>query len=260
MSKRTLKFFALLVSISAVLSAILIMVSTTLDSTVGEEELVSVIFGEFRVFFDLVAEFSVFGIIIYSFCHYDLKTAMKSFYFALGSFTFALVFEIIANLVLFVKVETGVTSDVLVLYTTGLIDACVATFTVKRALPAVLAAFLTYKFTNNYGRVPEKFISFKNPVTRTMGVFTLILFTVNFVSALGKDIFVVCSSIPEMTKAAFLDSLGSYILSAIPTYLFTIAYFLVFLYCALFLIYYISKKYMEIKPIKKITVSQKEEE
>ena len=148
----------------------------------------------------------------------------------------------------------------MVLYTTGLIDACVATFTVKRALPAVLAAFLTYKFTNNYGRVPEKFISFKNPVTRTMGVFTLILFTVNFVSALGKDIFVVCSSIPEMTKAAFLDSLGSYILSAIPTYLFTIAYFLVFLYCALFLVYYISKKYMEIKPIKKITVSQKEEE
>ena len=175
---------------------------------------------------------------------------MKSFYFALGSFAFALVFEIIANLVLFVTIEGAVSSDILVLYTTGLIDSCVATFTIKRALPAILAAFLTYKFTNNYGRVPEKFISFKNPVTRTMGVFTLILFTVNMVSLLGKDIFVVCSSIPEFTKAEFLDTIDDYILNSVPTYIFTVIYFLVFLYCALFLVYYISKKYMESAPAK----------
>lgn len=250
MSKRTVKFFTLLVAITALLSAIFIIVGTIVTARYGDESIGSTVFGEVRIFFDLVAEFSVYGIILFSFVHYKLETALKSFYFAIGSFAFAFLFEFFAEMIFFISVE-GANPDVLAIYITGLLNNCIASLTLKRIIPTIIVAIIAYKFAKNGTSAPKKFISFKNPVTRTMAVFSIALFSINIVSLLATDIYTVCSAIPSMTKTEFKDSIGEFVLGALPAYGLTILYFLVFLYCALYVVYYACKKHTENAPIKK---------
>ena len=84
-----------------------------------------------------------------------------------------------------------------------------------------------------------------------MAVFSIALFSINIVSLLATDIYTVCSAIPSMTKTEFKDSIGEFVLGALPAYGLTILYFLVFLYCALYVVYYACKKHTENAPIKK---------
>ena len=85
-----------------------------------------------------------------------------------------------------------------------------------------------------------------------MIIFTLILFTYNFVVAFGADLYTVLSAIPSYTKEQYFKELGPYILYALPVYIEMILHFLLLLYSMLFLVYYFEIKTENQVPTKKI--------
>lgn len=249
MSKRTIKFSSLLVLITALLSAVFIAINLVLDFKFGEASDPSLIFGFFRTTVDLVAEYSAYAVVLFAFCHYPLKKAYPSLIIAGSSFLFAMVFMVFGTSFLAAIVDPE-NVDIWKVFEVSFLSALLGTF-LERVVPCLLLAFISYLFTKNGNQKITKFITFKNPTQRSMLVFTLTMFTYNFVLTIVTDaLYLRNEVIPEYTKTKFFDEFfGPFMLEATINYIVVIFQYLMLLYGVLFLVYYLECKVEENKQI-----------
>ena len=251
MSKRTVKFFTLLVLITSVTSMLFITASVLADTLIEDEHTFSIVLSYVRTIFDLIAEFTVYGIVIYCFSRYELKDSLKSFIFAVVSFLLAIVYSLAGTIVYNLVLNEGLSANDIVANIFMSLGESLLLTILTRVIPCIVLAIIVYLCTKRGTKGIKHFISFRNPVQLAMIILTVLLFLINLASALGMDIYIVLSSIPLMTKTEFFDSIGKYILDAIPDYVSIFFYYLLLLYSSLFLVYMLCKKHTENAPIKK---------
>ncbi len=243
MSKRTTIFLSLLALVTALLSATFILVSFFVDIFAGE--VARLIFLEIRTTFDLIAEFTALGIIIYSFCRYTPNKAKRSILIALGSFVFSLVFQLVATgfLEYFTTEITAKDFWLNRLFDTGI---SLIGFTIERILPCALIVLITFLLTRKGTSKITKLFSFKNPIQKSMFFSALTIYLINLIpSLIGQIISLI--SVGGTQNLYFEEFMMDYILP----HVFTIAYYLILAYAVFLVIYFICNKYAESAPIKK---------
>lgn len=258
MSKRATRFLIFLILITSLVSATFTVPSVIVDTIVDGTEnpplllqTASVTLSHVRALFDLIAEFTAYAIVLFCFCRYELKDALKSFIFAGLSFLFAIIFNVLATAAynLFLNDISFLSFIINSINTFG---KSLSVSFLTSILPCVLLAFIAYKLTNSKTMKITKFISFKEPILKTIAIFTLILYCINLVSALVNDIVYIANTIPEVTKSEFIKLMKSYIPnSIIAVYIPLHIHFLALLYCILFFVFHICKKYIDAEPNKK---------
>ena len=192
---------------------------------------VNIVFAEVRIFFDTLAEYIIYAIVLFSFCRFKLENALKSFIFVGISFAFTIILESCGEA--FLRVDSKaftIPSFATFVYSFSL---SLTLSIITRLLPCIVLAVLAYNMTKNKATKPQKFISFKNEITRVIAIFSLGIFVLNLGSELITDAFYISS----FTEKAFFQRYGSwflYILSVTPNYLVNVFYYLVLIYCVLF--------------------------
>ena len=244
MNKKTIKLFTILTLSTALASAVFITVQVLLDIILGSEHTVSAIFLEIRTFVDLLAEYTAYTIVLYCFCRYKLETALKSFIFAGSSFLFAIFCQLGGTVAFNIASNPSISGSEVIVNSIGSFSSFLSSSIITRVLPCILLAILAYKITKNKATKPQKFISFKNEITRVIAIFTLVIFVINLASLIIAD----ASYLSTITRTEFFKQFGSwgnYILIILPEYLFVTFYYLIYIYCILFFGYKLCDKLTE---------------
>ncbi|MBQ8546057.1 MAG: hypothetical protein IJ437_03850 [Clostridia bacterium] len=245
MSKRTTLFLSLLALITALLSAVFILVSFFVDVFAGNE-VASLTFEEIRTAFDLIAEYTALGIVIYAFCRYSFKDAKRSILIALGSFIFSFLFQIIATGAIEFKTSDASSEDIwlsiLMFSAFGLLGLFI-----ERILPCLLIAFIAYIFTKNGTKRITKIFSLKNPIQRAMLVSALAIYLINAVPTLILYIIEIVGI--GGTSQLYIEE---FMLNYVVPHLLILLYNFILTYVVFLAVYIICNKYAESAPIKKV--------
>ncbi len=244
MSKRTTKFLSLLALVTALLSAVFILVSFFVDAF-AKNETASLIFEEFRTAFDLIAEYTAFGIIIYAFCRYSFKNAKRSILIALGSFVFSFLFQLIATgfLEYFTREQTAKDFWINRLLDTGI---GLIGFFIERIIPCALIVLITYFFTRKGTQRIKNVFSFRNPIQKSMFFSALTIYLLNLIPALIAHIIELIN-VGGTQNLYFEEFMMYYIIP----HIFIFVYYLVLTYLVFLGTYFICNKFAESAPIKK---------
>lgn len=246
MSKRSIKFSALLAGVTAGLSILFILVSLLVD-LYANNDIVSDAAYYIRTAFDLIAEYTALGIVIYAFCRYSAKKAWPSFIIAFSSFALSLFFQIASTAVFNVVTKTdmsssGVFGNIAMDLMFGLL-----TMFIERILPCCAIALITFLCTKNGTAKISKLFSFKNPVQRAMLLSATLIYLINAVSTLYLDIMNIISI--GGTQNMYFEE---FVLQVILPHISIVIYNFVLQYAVYLLIYILCQKYAESAPIKRV--------
>lgn len=248
MSKRTTLFLSLLALVTALLSVVFILVSFLVD-IFADSEVASLTFKEIRTAFDLIAEYTALGIVIYAFCRYSFKEAKRSVLIALGSFVFSFLFQIIATGAIEFKTSESSSEDIwlsiLMFAAFGLLGLLI-----ERVLPCILIAFISYLCTKNGTTKITGLFSFKNPIQKTMLISAIAIYLINAVPTLILYIIEI-AGIGGTSQLYFEEFMLNYIIP----HLLILVYNFLLTYVVFLVVYLICNKYAESAPIKKIKIA-----
>ncbi len=251
MSKRSIKFSIMLVAITAGLS-VLFIVSSLLIDLFAQNELLSDAFYYIRTAFDLIAEYTAFGVVIYAFCRYNsFKQAWPSTIIAIGSFIFSLFFQIGSTAIFEASTNTKLSAgdiwgNIAIDFVLGLLG----TF-IERLLPCAFIALITYFCTKNGTAKITKLFSFKNSVQRAMFFSVLTMYLINAVPTLVLNIMDIISI--GGTKNMYFEE---FMLQVIMPHISIILYNFILQYAIYLLVYFLCQKHAESAPIKKTNKSE----
>jgi hypothetical protein len=250
MSKRSIKFSVLLASVTAGLSVLFILISLFVD-LFAKNEIASDIMYYTRTAFDLIAEYTVLGIVIYAFSRYSPKKAWPSLIIAFSSFTVSLIFQITSTAIFNVATKTDISSSGV--FGNIAIDLMFSLLTlfIERIVPCGAIALITVLCTKNGTARISKLISFKNPVQRAMLISSVLIYLVNAIPALYLDIMGIIS-IGGTQNMYFED----FMLQVILPHISTVIYHFILLYVVYLLVYILCQKYAESAPIKKVNATK----
>lgn len=239
MSKRTTIFLSLLALATALLSVVFILCSFFVDQF--DNQVASMVFEELRTAFDLIAEYTALGIVIYAFCRYTPKKASRSLLIALGSFLFSFLFQIGATALTEMISSENFLVNVAMFTLFGAFG-----LVIERILPCLLIALISFLFTKNGTKRITNIFSFRNPIQRSMIVSAVVIYLVNAIPMLILHILEIIS-IGGTQNMYFDEFLMNYIIP----HLLVVLYNLLLVYGIFLLIYFICKKFEEKAPIKK---------
>ena len=250
MSKRTTIFLSLLALVTALLSVLFLLVLFFVN-LFSENQTVNTIFEYVRTAFDLIAEYTAWGIIVFAFSRYKFNKAMRGVLIALGSLLFSFIFQLVA---------TGF-KEYYTTYMTAkefwmsrLLDLGIGSigFFIERILPCFLIVLVAYLFTKNSRSRYEKLFSFKNPTQRTMIVSSLVIYVITLVPTL-------IGHIREIKLIGGTQNLyfSEFFMYYIVPHIFIVLFNLILVYGVLLLVYFISCRFEDGKPekIKKVPVA-----
>ena len=240
MSKRSIKFSVLLVGVTAGLSILFILVSLLVDLLASNEILSEALYYT-RTAFDLIAEYTALGIVIYAFYRYSAKKASFS------SFAFSLFFQIASTAIFNIATKADMSSSGI--FGNMAIDLMFGLLTlfVERIVPCGAIALITFLCTKNGTARISKLFSFKNPVQRAMLFSAVLIYLVNAVPALYLDIMNIIG-IGGTQNMYFED----FMLQVILPHISIVIYHFVLQYVVYLFIYYLCQKYAESAPIKRV--------
>ncbi len=252
MSKRTTIFLSLLALITALLSVLFIIINVFVD-VITDNSTTETLLTYARTTFDLIADYTAYGILIYSFSRFDFKKASRSIWIALGSFVFSITFLLIA---------TGVKEYFEKSLTVGefwldrLFDTGVSIFglLIERILPCALIILISFICTKNGTSRITKLLSFKNPIQRAMLFSSITIYLVNFIPYFIIDILKLIAV--GGTKNIYFEV---FFYEYITPHIVYIVNHLFFTYIIIFITYFICKKFEESAPIKRKNTSPLEE-
>lgn len=249
MSKRAIKFFILLAGVTAGISAFFITCSFLVD-LITDNAIISDAFYYIRTAFDLVAEFTAFGIVIYAFCRYSAKQAIPSVFIALGSFVFSAVFQIGATAVVQIVNGTDLsTADILGNIGIDLLLGLLG-LSIERLIPCVVIALIAFLSSMHGTQRISKAVSFKNPAQRAMLISCFLMYLINAVPqfVLSMLDLINYGGPSNMYAEEFFAFIG---FNVILNQASILIYNLVLQYLVYLFIYYLCQKHEENAPIKK---------
>ena len=240
MSKRTTIFLSLLALITALLSVCFIIISFCVDVFAGNET-ASLTFEEIRTAFDLIAEYTAMGIIIYAFCRYGFKSAKRSLLIALGSFLFSFLFQIIATGAVEFKTSSATSGEIW--SSIGMYAALGAVgLFIERILPCLLISFIVIICTRKGITKSERTIR----LIVSISISSVIIYLLNAVPTLILHIMEIID-LGGTTEIYFKNFVLYYIIPHLVIYFKH--YVLVF--AVFWIVYFVCKKFEESAPIKK---------
>ncbi len=244
MSKRTTIFLSLLALATALLSVLFISISFLVDF-LADNETASLVFKEIRTAFDLIAEYTAFGIVIYSFCRYTPGKAKRSILIALGSILLSFMFQIIATAVYELTTSAEESGDIwtnILMFTLfGLLGVVI-----ERILPCLLIAFITFLCTRNGTAKVSRIFSFKNPIQRSMLFSAITIYLINEIPTLILHIIEIVGI--GGTSQLYAEE---FMLNYVIPHILILVYNLIFVYFIFLIVYFICKKFEESAPIKR---------
>ena len=250
MSKRAIKFFILLAGVTASISAFFITCSFLVDMIFTTDSMISDAFYYIRTAFDLVAEFTAFGIVIYAFCRYSAKQAIPSVLISLGSFIFSAVFQIGATAV--VQIINGTDLSVGDVIGNIGIDLLLGLLglTIERLIPCIVIALIAFLSAMHGTQRISRVVSFKNPAQRAMLISCFLMYLIN---AVPQFVLTMLDLInyggpSNMYAEEFFAFIGYNVILNQGSILI---YNLVLQYLVYLFIYYLCQKHEENAPIKK---------
>ena len=249
MSKRAIKFFVLLAGVTAGISAFFITCSFLVD-LITDNAIISDAFYYIRTAFDLVAEFTAFGIVIYAFCRYSAKKAIPSAFIALGSFVFSAVFQIGATaLVQIINNTTLSAADIIGNIVIDLLLGLLG-LSIERLIPCVVIALIAFLSSMHGTQRISKVVSFKNPAQRAMIISCFLMYLINAVPqfVLSMLDLINYGGPSNMYAEEFFAFIG---FNVILNQASILIYNLVLQYLVYLFIYYLCQKHEENAPIKK---------
>ena len=252
MSKRTTIFLSLLALITALLSVLFISISFLVDFLAGNET-ASLVFKEIRTAFDLIAEYTAFGIVIYSFCRYTPSKAKRSILIALGSILLSFIFQLTATAIFELTTSAEKTGDIwgniLMFSLFGLFGVVI-----ERILPCLLIAFITFLCTRNGTTKISGIFSLKNPIQKSMFFSAITIYLVNAIPTLSLHIIEIIGigGTSQMYAEEFM-------LNYVIPHILILVYNLILVYFVFLITYFICKKFEESAPIKRKNTSPLEE-
>ena len=159
-----------------------------------------------KKFFDLVAVFTGYGIIIYAFSRYTTMDGMKITAMFAISFAISFVYQVLGTCI-----HEGDFSLDFILFT---IYYAFGDCFITQYIPALLVALLAYKTTAGGTARITKLVSWSNPTQRVMIIVTLVIFAINFASLL---FFNILAFLIEAEWLISLEELGSILGSILET-------------------------------------------
>ncbi len=246
MSKRTTIFLSLLALVTALLSTLFLLVLFFVN-LFSENVAVNLIFENIRTAFDLIAEYTAWGIIIFAFSRYRFKYAIRSLWIALGSLVFSFIFQLVAT-GFKEYFETYMTAKDF--WISRLLDLGIGSvgFLIERILPCCLILLIAYFFTKNGARNERLF---SKPTQKTMIVSSVVIYIITLVPVL-------IGHIKELNAIGGTQNLyfSEFLMYYIVPHLFIVLYNLVLVYGVFLLVYFISAKFEDRKP--KIKIKENE--
>lgn len=225
MKKRFLIFSTLLIVATAILSVIFSVVYFVASEVIVAGEGMLTFTYYLKKFFDLVAVFTGYAIIIYSFARFDTMSGLKS----IGVFSISFLISFIYQFFGICFYQNDFSAEFIISTIYYAFGNCFIT----QILPAFVVAFIAYRITKNGTTKMTKLFSLKNPIQKTMFFSTLVIFGINLACLLGFDTFPFLFEADfYITKSEFWAVLGS-VFEVIIIYLVIeyVIYVLMYLLC-----------------------------
>ena len=251
MKKNFFKFSLILNISCALLSAIFMFICAFCEKRYSGEAFFTFLY-YVKTFFDLLAVFVGYATIIYAFSNYDFKNGLVS----IGTFSVSVFISFLTFVIGKCIYPSASYTDVLTsaTYSTGsitfdyilfLIIYSAGSCFITQLLPALLIALITYLVTRNeQKRLITSFISWKNPIQRTMIIVSLGLFGFNVL------FYTFASMLPFLISENFSIMYSDFI-SIIINYVTMIVFHLIMQYLVYFFMYKIYQAYTTHHPDKK---------
>lgn len=226
-NKKFLKFAAILVVATALLSIIFSILYAVADLNLDEGTTVWSLAYYFKRFFDIFAIFAGYGIIIFAFSRYDAETGKLS----IAVFSLSIILSFLYQLIGTFIYEGSFNVDFLVYslyYSCGYVI-------ITQLLPAIFAAYITHRLTKKGTRGMDKLLNFKNPIQKAMLIITLVVFALNLLFTLLFTI------LPDLIAYEFIIP-ASFFWDIVLTIVDIIVVYLIIQYLIYFVIYKVCEK------------------
>lgn len=235
MNKKTINFSIVLVLITSLLSIALIIASFGVESKNGPDALSSLIIGEIRVAFDLIADFTVYGIIIFAISTYKFSKAWPAYIMAASSFAISKLFSIPASISLGM-VKNPELNLWQFLVVTDFVSNEYISFLETKLVPILVITIVTHLCTKDYTKTVRSPFEFKNPTVKSILISTAIIYFINTsLKMIFFSLFLISvGGFTGIYKADFISSIVIPLIMDLVYYLI-LQYFVVFLVQILFL-------------------------
>ena len=193
MKRKFVKLSILMVSITALLSVGASIFYYCADTYSDQGSVLPLIAQYVKMLFDVIAVFTGYGVVIYAFSRYQANKAIYSIAIFGISVLISHIYSVVATSIttwedIVNAVDTNGDTIPVVRSIVTLIYTSLGNCVVSQLLPCVLVAFLTFMLTKDGARRLNSFISWKNPIHRSMIITTLVIFGINILSLVCIDI------------------------------------------------------------------------
>lgn len=189
-----------------------------------------------KTFFDLIAVFVGYSTIIYAFSRFDFHNGIIAIGVFAISFLISFVFQVVGACI-----DNG--AELTVDFFIYVVYYSFGNGFITQMIPALLLAFIAHKTTRDGTKRITKFISWNNPIQKSMIIMTLIVFGLNIVSHTGFNV------LPDLIAYEFYIT-ESLFWDIILSYFVLILFYLAMQYTIYFLMYRFYDKYVDSHPEK----------
>lgn len=245
MNKKTINFSILLVLITSLLSIAFIITNFVVELKNGSDAVVTLVFGEIRTVFDLIAEFTAYGIIVFAISTYRLSKAWPAYIIAFSSFAISKIFSIPASIYLGMLQNPGYNLWQF-LFSVDYVSYEYSSFLETKLVPILVITIVTYLCTKDYTERIHSPFHFKNPTVKSILISTVIIYFIN------TSLKVIYYSLALISVGGFSGIYKSdFISSILIPLIMDLIYYLILQYFVVFLVQIISLRNQEnIKPKK----------
>ena len=232
MKRNFFKFSLCLNIIFAVIAVIFTLIFYVCSSRIDEGEVFLDVLQYTKTFFDLLAVFTGYTTIIYAFNKLGFNNGLISIGVFSISFLISFVFQVVGSCI-------DNSSDFTIDFLIYVIYYSFGSGFITQMVPALLLAFISHKNSKKGSKSITQFISWKNPVQRSMLIITFILFGLNVLTHTG---FVVLPTlISEFSQYGSITY--EFFTEIIVSYVVLIIFYLIMQYVVYFLVFGIFDNY-----------------
>ena len=191
MKKKFYKYAAYAVLGSALLSVLFSLIYFVSAESIDPGSSLLVVLYYLKVIFDMAATFIGYTTIVYAVTKFGWFDGVVSVGLYFCSMLVLFIYQTIASTIYSrntsIDATVGTEERLIDLLTFNAFYTFGQLF-ITLMIPAALIAFMSYKLIKKDTTPFEKPVSFKNPIQKTMGIFCIILFAVNYLSFLLIDV------------------------------------------------------------------------
>ena len=232
MKKNFFKFSLCLNVVFAILAVIFTIIFYVMSAKIDEGEALLDVLQYAKTFFDLLAVFTGYTTIIYAFNKFGFYNGLIAIGVFSISFLISFVFQVVGSCI---DNSAAFTTDFLIY----VIYYAFGNGFISQMIPALLLAYISHKASKKGNKTIKQFISWQNPVQRSMLIITLIIFGLNVVAHTG---FVVLPTIiSEFSEYGSITY--DFFTEIIVSYVVLIIFYLIMQYIVYFLVYGIFDNY-----------------